>query len=236
LELLHLGARKPKTGLFLLCLLSAGCQEPGSAGSQDSDSASEEYQDSDYERITRGCAELATRWIPTMTVYEVYDEMSAGCAQALGDSVGLDWASFDLLPGQADESGAGTFMLAGLYALAMDNSATRVELFEDAMMPLVFQEELRVHGDDNASAGAVWLSVMQNRVNSIAYGGSLAGEFDFPVSAYYVTATRTVVVGELLHTRATTESPAYSAAFLMHEASHGFVEPHTPCTSEAVTG
>ena len=217
---------KRKTGLYLLCLLSAGCQDPGS----------EEYQEAAYERITQECADLATTWSPTMSVYEVYDEMSADCAQVLGDSVGLDWASFDLLPGQVDKSGAGTYVLAGLYTLTMGWSATRAELLEDAMMPLVFREELRLHGDDEASSGAVWLSVMQGWVSSITYGGSLAELYDYAVGGYYLANTRTVVVGEVLHTWAGSVSPAYSAAFLIHEASHGFVGHHSPCTSEAVSG
>jgi len=216
--------RQPTTGLLLLCLLYMGC-----SGAQDSDSG---FEDSGaaYEHIVEQCSQLA--WHPTMTVYEIYDEMSAECAQALGDSVGLDWESFNLVPGEADETGAGTFILAGIFALAMDRSGPRGELLEDTMMPLVFRAELTVHGNDESSAGAVWLSVMRRWVSSITYGGSL----DSNLAAVYWANTRTLVVGELLHTWAGTVSPAYSAAALIHEASHGFVERHTPCTSEVFSG
>lgn len=211
------GAVRASSGLALLAL--AACT-----------------READYAQVRHDCEDELEQLTPTHSAADVAASIQTRCATTLGESIGLDWESFGFEPSDLGPSDTGGYLLAGLLVMAGDDTSTLSAVLADPDLPVVASTELlrmsaELELDDSTASSEVWYSLLHQYIASTTFAGSV---LDGAGGAYSASQQAMVLSPAILGwdgTLAGAALPAYAASALLHEASHGFTEPHAQCTN-----
>jgi hypothetical protein len=155
--------------------------------------------------------------------------IDVACATALGDLLGLDWATFHGEPAVVEwPETALDNVLGAAYTLVASNVGTIAEL-QEVMLPdevaalaLADPPGGRTYAPEDPAA-ALWVELLAEGVKRTVWNGDLPGEASFRAGVLHVEFEPGVDESLTLE-----EHPAYLASVIVHEASHALVS-HVAC-------
>ena len=184
------------------------------------------------EGVRLACEDAVASWTPLQSAWDMAERFDRRCARTLGDSIKLYWDAPDLELNPADlrDNPTATYLLAGVFVLAADQTGTVGAVLADPYLPALVQDPLRdamaTHGlDDDDPADALWFAYAQDAIAMtmvVTDEGVASYDLDTRVATFKAWLTG-------YEAEPWDELPPYPASVLIHEATHSLDVPHIPC-------
>jgi hypothetical protein len=217
------GAAPPRPPMRRLtiaaALIAVGCQPPVS----------------DYTNAREACWAEVERWHPGRWADETARLIGAGCAEALGATIGMDWESFGFTPQTLQDSPTGALVLVGLLDLLADEQDSAQDVWNDPDLPQFVYEELsRAQVAPDAPRAELMFAMIRASLFVSDYADAIPGQ-PKGAAAYYEQEHRGTFTPLMLQwgpELSGFDPPASAAGAIVHEAAHRIYGGHVPCSHD----